>query len=333
MHMLLEKCDEKEEAFRMKRYGAIACALLVCTVLVMGLPLWVLAAPKESEVDAYLKEIGWTRQDLANYLEFYEVSLEDFKDMEHLRSELGTPINKDNLHEMLVTYDLTKEELEILLSRFGEKIQDYTFLEDLEIAVDFYMTHDAEVARAEDFLVSMGFDEGEARLIFHHILSLPKDVLAKELEKLQVVLEEKPNSVEKVFSLWNDLMEIFQVDADLHVEDGGKMKVSSEQLLQPGWIEGKEVHLDLYNEDGALLASAVMDEQIVSPVYAKETGAELVHLGQVGVKYSNQLYHHRMPDTASMYGVGMLVGVCVMLGACVMLFGGRVVGRKESRIG
>ena len=301
----------------MQRIILFVCALMVGSTLFMG-PMSVGAAPKEDEVDSYLKEIGWTRSDLDNYLKFYEISLEDFKDIDHLRDELGTPINEENLLIMLETYDLTKEELEVLLSRFGEKVQDYTFIEDLEIAVDFYMTHEEEVARAEDFLVSMGFEAEEARLIFHHILSLPKDVLAEELKRLEAMLEEEPNSVNKVFSIWTEMMSVFQVDADLHVEDGERVQVTEETLMQPGWLEGKAVHLDLYNGEGSLLASAVMDEQIVSPTYVQTTGTELVHLGQVGVKMSDELYQNRMPDTASLYGLGMLVGLC-MLGASVLL--------------
>lgn len=302
----------------MQRIILFACALMVGATLFLG-PAGVSAAPKEEEVDSYLKEIGWTRKDLDDYLKFYEVSLEDFKDIGHLRDELGTPINEENLLIMLETYDLTKEELEVLLSRFGEKVQDYTFIEDLELAVDFYMTHEEEVARAEDFLVSMGFEAEEARQIFHHILSLPKDVLAEELERLKGMLAEEPNSVDKVFSLWTEFMSVFQVDADLHVEDGGRMKVTEEALMQPGWLEGKEVHLDLYDEEGSLLASAVMDEQIVSPSYVQATGTELVHLGQVGVKMSDELYHNRMPDTASLYGLGVVAGLCMLLAAGALL--------------
>lgn len=309
----------------MQRFMLVICAFLIGSTLFFS-PLDVTAAPKEEEVDSYLKEIGWTRKDLDKYLTFYEVRLEDFKDIDHLRDELGTPINEENLLVMLETYELTKEELEVLLSRFGEKVQDYTFIEDLEIAVDFYMTHEEEVARAEDFLVSMGFEAEEARQIFQHILSLPKDVLAEELERLKGKLNEEPNSVDKVFSLWTEFMEVFQVEADLHVEDGSRVKVSQEALMQPGWLEGKEVHLDLFDGEGSLLASAVMDEQIVSPSYVQTTWRELIHLGQVGVKMSDELYNNRMPNTASVYGLGMLGGLC-LVGLAGLMLGVRKVRR------
>ena len=268
--------------------------------LVIALPLKGSAAPSEEEVNTYLKEIGWTKEDLTNYLSFYEVKLADFEDIAHLREELGTPINEENLHDMLERYELTKEELEILLSKVGEKVQDYTFLEDLELAVDFYLTHEEEIARAENFFVSMGFKEKEAHKIFEHILSLPKEILAEELERLEGMLQEEPTSVQQIFTLWTDFMDAFQVDADLHVNDSDQTKVSQQELMQPGWLEGKEVHLDLYSNDGTHLASTVMDEKAVSPSYVKETGQELVHLGRVGVKMSDKLYENRMPETAPM---------------------------------
>lgn len=302
----------------MKRLVAMI-SMVILFGSILSSPALVLAAPKEKEVDQYLKEIGWTRQDLNTYLKFYEVTLDDFKDIQHLQSELGTPINKENLHEMLDSYNLTEEELEILLSRFGEKVQDYTFLEDLEIAVEFYMTHEEEVARAEDFLVSVGFKAEEARLIFQHILGLPNAHLQVELQTLEQKLEEEPNSVEKIFALWSDFMNAFQVTANLHMQNkDSKELITQEQMLQPGWLEGKIVHLELFNDQGNLLATAQMDEQILSPSYVQETGEELINLGRLGVMLSNELYHNRMPNTASTYGLGMAFGLAILMVATVL---------------
>ncbi|WP_169864773.1 processed acidic surface protein [Sutcliffiella halmapala] len=302
----------------MMRFVATICTLILF-LSIIGSPVVVLAAPTEKEVDQYLKEISWTRHDLDTYLKFYEVSLDDFKDIDHLQSELGTPINKDNLHEILNSYNLTEEELEILLSRFGEKVQDYTFLEDLEIAVDFYLTHEDEVARAEDFLVSVGFKAEEARLIFQHIIGLPNEHLQAELQSLEQKLAEEPNTVEKIFSLWSDFMNAFQVTANLHMENReNKETVTQEQMLQPGWLEGKIVHLELFNNEGELLATAKMGDQIISPSYVQETGEELINLGKLGVKLSNELYHNRMPNTASIYGIGMASGLFLVVLASIL---------------
>ncbi|WP_223701258.1 processed acidic surface protein [Sutcliffiella deserti] len=296
----------------MKRFVAITSCLAL-SLAIVGSPSLVLAAPSEFEVNQYLEEIGWTRHDLDTYLSFYEVSLDDFKDVQQLESELGTPINKENLHSMLNSFNLTEEELDILLSRFGERVQDYTFLEDLEVAVDFYHSHEEEVARAEDFLVSVGFKAEEARQLFRHILSLPNEHLHGDLRELEEKLEEDPNSVEKVFTLWSEFMNAFQVTASLHMENREeKESISQAQLMQPGWLEGKVVNLELFNKDGELLATAKMNEQILSPVYVQETGAELINLGNLGVKLSDELYHNRMPNTASPYGAGMALGLVLL---------------------
>ncbi|MFE7060675.1 processed acidic surface protein [Sutcliffiella sp. NPDC057660] len=311
----------------MKRFVAMI-SMLVLVISIAGTPGSVLAAPTENEVDNYLKEIGWTRHDLDTYLKFYEVNLDDFRDIEHLQAELGTPINKDNLHGMLDSYNLTEEELEILLSRFGEKVQDYTFLEDLEIAVDFYLTHEEEVARAEDFLVSVGFQAEEARLIFQHILGLPNEDLQAELDLLKQKVAEEPNSVEKIFSLWSDFMNAFDVTANLHMENReSKEAITQEQLLQPGWLEGKTVHLELFNQEGELLANAQMNDQIISPSYVQQTGKELIHLGQLGVNLSEELYHNRMPDTASSYGLGMALGLLLVAAAGILFLRSLAVSR------
>jgi processed acidic surface protein len=93
----------------------------------------------------YLKEIGMSQEELEEYLSYDGYILEDFQDVEDLRSELGEPLREENLKILLADYDLTEEELKELLIENGElepnqEITDvFKFYNDLEEYIDFLM--------------------------------------------------------------------------------------------------------------------------------------------------------------------------------------------------
>ncbi|KHE67652.1 processed acidic surface protein [Halobacillus sp. BBL2006] len=102
------------------------------------------AAPENKEVERFVEDLGWTFQDLEEYLDFYELSLEDFEDMDELREFLGEPLSEDNLNELLHDYGWSLEEATALLRENGELDENetildaYIFLEDLDSDLYFY---------------------------------------------------------------------------------------------------------------------------------------------------------------------------------------------------
>lgn len=99
--------------------------------------------PDEPDFRAHLKEIGWEKKDYLNYLEGKGWSFADFESAD----ELGTPLTVESILEMMDTYELTRGQLNELLSENGdiEEGQDVLegtyliFAEDVDMYVDFYM--------------------------------------------------------------------------------------------------------------------------------------------------------------------------------------------------
>ncbi|ARI76204.1 processed acidic surface protein [Halobacillus mangrovi] len=102
------------------------------------------AAPHTNEVESFVAELGWTVQDLEEYLDFYELSLEDFEDMDELREFLGEPLTEENLNVLLSDYGLSLEEASQLLIENGELeegqsiLDAYALVEDLDMDLSFY---------------------------------------------------------------------------------------------------------------------------------------------------------------------------------------------------
>jgi processed acidic surface protein len=108
------------------------------------LPSLSFAAPADAELKTYLDEIGWTQTDLEEYLDFYDLALADFEDMEDLSEFLGAVLTDETLSDLLQEYELTLEEATQLLIENGEleegqSILDvYTFYDDLDIDLFYY---------------------------------------------------------------------------------------------------------------------------------------------------------------------------------------------------
>src|SRR4051794_12457904 len=146
----------------------------VMFVLMLTLPLLLNvpsanAAPPENELNHYLAEIGWTKQELLDYLSYYEIPLDDFSTVEELKDVLGTPINSQNFQELLTKYGLTEKEFNDLMDHFGDNLNDYKFIEDLDASVEFYVKNDEYMAEIENALGEFGITEEEAERFFNYL--------------------------------------------------------------------------------------------------------------------------------------------------------------------
>ncbi|MDT8860345.1 processed acidic surface protein [Alkalihalobacillus sp. MEB130] len=117
---------------------------LVVVLGLLALPFNALAAPTEAEVEEYVSGIGWSVEELEEYLDFYDLTLEDFYDLEDLTYFLGEVLTEESLMALLDEYGLTLEEATALLIENGELeegqaiLDVYTFVDDLDIDLYFY---------------------------------------------------------------------------------------------------------------------------------------------------------------------------------------------------
>ncbi|WP_053166797.1 processed acidic surface protein [Planococcus glaciei] len=138
----------------MKRFSL----LLLAAVLAFSVfPSFAFAIESDSkELDAFLKEINWEKQDYLDYLESKNYSWEDFDAVD----ELGTPLTEAAIPPVLKEYNLTRAELNALLEENGdiEKGQDVLdsewllFAEELHEYVGFYLSENTETPLTDEML-------------------------------------------------------------------------------------------------------------------------------------------------------------------------------------
>lgn len=123
----------------MKRLIAV---FLAAVVLIAGFPISVLAAPGGKELDNYLTEISWTKEELSSYLsDYYELTFDDFEDTADLRWFLGEELTPKTLKEVLRDYEVTEKEAHTYLVSIGELEEGqsfydaFKFVDDLDFAL------------------------------------------------------------------------------------------------------------------------------------------------------------------------------------------------------
>lgn len=290
----------------------------------MGASHMVFAQVPQEEVDQMLAEMNWTMGELQDYLAFYELTLDDFETIEDLRGMLGTPITDENLNELLQTYNLTKEQLQSLLGEFGESLEDYHFIEDLTIAVDYYLNNDEELAEVEEFLAKIGLTEEEVDKLFTHLMSLDELVLEQEMERIMAKIEpfmdiEDPATLseeqqQQLLNIWEEMLTAFHLKANFYLIDGTKTAISYAELVKLETLNGKSLFIELTDLDGNLLVDMQLSEDMLGSDFVVDAGENLAQVGDMAGELTTKLHDAKLPDTASPFGLNIILGLLLIAG-------------------
>lgn len=277
--------------------------LMICltTFLFMFHVSSVQAAPPENELNQYLTGIGWTKQDLMEYLNYYEIPLDEFNTVEELKEILGTPINSTNFQELLKKYDLTEKEFMELMDHFGDSKNEYTFIEDLDSSVEFYVNYDDYMAETEAGLAEFGITEEESERLNNYLEAVEEknkdqldqiaindtlwEMLANSEDPSQItdeMIDEMVQILEKTISLY-EIKVNYQVDGKaVTLKDFMKME------KPPGSISAS-----IYDISGNLLMDLTIPKEFFEDLEAVEEGEDMLHLGEISDDYVDHMHKEK----------------------------------------
>ncbi|WP_100404354.1 processed acidic surface protein [Bacillus solitudinis] len=313
--------------------------VLLCTsCLFATMTFNALAAPPQEEVDQLLSEMNWTMEELHEYLAYYELTLDEFETTEELKWMLGTPITEENLAELLQTHGLTYEELEALLAEFGEGIEEYHFIEDLDMSLDFYLNHEGDMEEIEDLLANIGLTDEEIEHLFTHLLSIDETELESEMNQILTRLEpfmtvEDPNQLpdeqqQELFSIWEDMLAAYHLKANFYLVNGTKTQINYGDLTNLEALNGSDVLIELHDLQGNFILDMQLSNEMLTSDFLFSAGSELINVGDLAGELTNELHEMKLPDTATPYGFNMLLGsFLIFVGFIFYLF-----SRKTAKV-
>ncbi len=278
-------------------------AMLICLLTIPFLfnVSLVDAAPPENQLNQYLAEIGWTKQELMEYLAYYEIPLDEFNTVEDLKEVLGTPINSKNLQELLTKYDLTEKELQDLMGHFGDNLNEYKFIEDLDASVEFYVNYDEYMAETENALSEFGITEEETERFFNYL----SEVEEKNMNQLDQIatndtLWEKFINIEDPSQLsdevLDELVQILEKTISLY-EVQMKLKVDGQAVTLKDLFKMQKppgtLSASVFSISGELLIDFTIPKEYFESLEAIDYGEDILHLGEISDDYVDHMHEEK----------------------------------------
>jgi len=260
----------------------------------------------------------------------------------YLGGEFGTPINDENLQELVEKYGFASfDELEEYLQQFDESIDHYEFIEDLDLTVDYYMNGGAELeAEIDELFLSMDLTEEEMDRLLEHFLTVYEENPDFEdqlytLSERMMAFEEFDSAddltaeqIAELLDISNDMLDILQVDVKYYlVKDGVKKPLSVQSMMTMTSTDGADLLIELYNKQGDFLADIILTNEMFGSDIIKETGKDLQEAEQIvkeaPVKTATKAVEKtvkggKLPNTASDYLQNTIIGLVIVLAGVVL---------------
>lgn len=259
------------------------------------------ASPPENELNQYLAEIGWSKQDLLDYLAYYEIPLDDFSTVEELKETLGTPINAGNFQELLNNYGLTEKEFNELMDHFGDSKNEYKFIEDLDASVDFYVNYDDYMAETEKALSEFGITEEESERFFNYLSEVEEknkgqldqittnDTLWEKLMAVEDPSQLSDQDLDELVQILEEVIALYEVKVSMKAD--GKA-VTLKDLLKMQEPPGK-LSASVYSISGELLIDFNIPKEFFESLEGLAEGEDMLHLGEISDDYVDHMHEEK----------------------------------------
>ncbi|MDR4947479.1 processed acidic surface protein [Neobacillus cucumis] len=260
------------------------------------------AAPPENELNQYLADIGWTKQDLLDYLSYYEIPLDDFSTVDDLKNVMGTPINSQNFQELLTKYGLSEKEFNDLMGHFGDNLNDYKFIEDLDSAVGFYVNYDEYMAETEQALGEFGITEEEAERLFNYLAEVEEknknqldqiatnDTLWENFLNVNDPSQLTEENLDDMIQILQQTIALYEIKINFKVNG---QPVTLKDLLSMEEPPKGTLSGSIYSNSGELLLDFNIPQEFFASLGVVDNGEDLLHLGEISDDYVDHMHEKK----------------------------------------
>ncbi|MGR3764183.1 processed acidic surface protein [Rossellomorea sp. NS-SX7] len=262
-------------------------------------------------------------EELHEYVDFY------------LNGWEGTPIDEENLKQLLSDYGFdSKEALEQFLKENDDSIENYEYIEDLELAVDIYMNGGADFDEVYGLFTEIGLTDEELERLFAHfetlafedsafldqLIELSERMMA--FEEFETAEELTAGQIAELLDIFHDLLQLFELETSYYlVKDDEKQAVSFETLMTMDTTNGYNLLMELYNKQGDFLADLLLTADMFGSELIQETGKDMKQAEEIVTAAApsgskplvKTVKGGKLPKTASDYVGNTFVGLAFVL--------------------
>lgn len=308
----------------------------------------------------YLKQISAIRgfpvtiDHIKNSLANYDSRLEDFSTVAELQDFLGEVIKSDlsNLQPIYDDYGLDEESLRKLLKENGKDLDDYVFIDDLDVDV-FAFTFPIDEEMLDGILSfvqeEFGLTDEELDRLYNHFQSIEGSLANPQtLERLEQLADRmmaipdfetaselSEEQIAELLDIFQDLLDLLQLKVEFSlVKNGSEEPVQLRDLILLDHLTNANLKIKLFSlVDGKFLADLLITGEMVDSEHVVDTGKAInnavQNVAEAPVKMKKQLKagNHTMhktvkgaklPKTASDYGINAMLGFFILASGIVI---------------
>jgi processed acidic surface protein len=265
-------------------------------------------------------------QDVFRYVPALESTITFYKD------NSGTPITEENLNNLLIEYDLTQDELNDLLAKNGDSLDNYEYIEDLDFAVSMYISGND----MNDLFSKLGMTDDELEAIMDYLMTLDLEdpAIVEKLDDLQNRLmaftefdsatDLTDTQITELGNIMEEMLNILQLDAKYYLVKGNqKTEISISQLIKMKDSNGSDLFIQLFDKNGDSLADLVITADLFGSEIIDETAKDIKKVEKVVknplLTKPRTIKGGKLPNTAGNYTEGILIGfILVGVGAFLL---------------
>ncbi len=298
----------------MKRIGLLLLACIMCLGFMPKTAMAAVSTYSEQDFANYLKEASSTRgfdvtkDDINDVLSSYEKSTEDFTALEDLKGFLGEVIksNLSNIEDLYTKYNLDQDTLPALLNEYGDDLNDYVYVDELDTALGFYTESsksafsgidkatvmsilsqfdlsEQEVTKLKDYFVPMSdyLNSAEVEAQMQTLQTKTLAILEKLKQEREANKNFKPSDEERkeLASYYSELLSNLKINMKLSLVKGGSSTpLSLEEAMWLEELEDNDIKIEVYGSNSELLADFVITSDFIKSLQDKimENGGNLV---------------------------------------------------------
>ncbi|WNB93843.1 processed acidic surface protein [Bacillus sp. NEB1478] len=277
-------------------------------------------------------------EDLDSSIDFY------LNDME------GTLIDDENLQQLLEDYGFdSKDALEQFLKENDDSIDNYEYIEDLDLTVDYYKNGADYEDEISNLFTDIGLTDDELEKLFAHFETLNWEdpafvdsMLAlsdrmMSFEDFETADDLSAEQVAELFSIFNEMHQLFQIETKYYLvnADGQKELLSMEALMKMDSTNGRDLVMEIYNNKGELLADLKVTAEMLGSEVIQDTGKDLkeaekiITTAPLAVKANPQVKTvkgGKLPTTATHNADYTFIGLALLLTGILLFRRFRVKG-------
>ncbi|WP_226534910.1 processed acidic surface protein [Fictibacillus halophilus] len=217
-------------------------------------------------------------EDLAASVDFY------------LNGWEGTPIDDENLQQLLEEYNLESvEALEELLKENDDSLENYEYIEDLQWAVDFYINGEENLeGEFADLFSEIDLTDEEMEKLFAHLETLNWEdeaflnqmmLLGERMmafEEFETADELSAEQIAEMLAIFTEMKQLLKIETKYYLMvDGEKQPLSLDRLMTMDSTNGHDLVMEIYNTNGEFLLDLVLTAEMFGSELIQEAGKDI----------------------------------------------------------